>query len=177
MVNRRDLISDGYLALQRKMHTDRKDYGISGYKYAQEIATAMELLGVKELLDYGAGRQTLREALPQYVVHSYDPCIEHLSGEPEPHDMVVCTDVMEHIEEDRVDNVLDHIKELTRKVVFFQISTRLARKTLPNGENAHICVHPKEWWLNKLMTRWSVDSFTNNMDESLVAICSIRKVQ
>lgn len=176
-MNRRDLISDGYLKLQQQMHSERTDYGISGQKYWLEIATVMEMLGATELLDYGAGRQTLRESLPQYAVHPYDPAIAAIAGEPAPHDVVACTDVLEHIEEEKLDSVLRHIQGLSRRVVFFQVATRLASKSLPDGRNAHICIHPKEWWIPKLMQYWSVDSFTNNMDQGFTAICSTRQVQ
>lgn len=176
-MNRRELISDGYLKLQQQMHRERTDYGISGQKYAQEVQTVMEMTGITELLDYGAGRETLREALPQYTVHSYDPAVPWLAAEPEPHDVVVCTDVLEHIEEDKLDAVLSHIKSLTRRVVFFQVSTRLASKTLPDGRNTHINLHNKDWWLLKIMQYFSIENFTNSADQEFLAICSVRQQQ
>ncbi len=169
---RRQLISEGYLALQAQFHQDREDYGISGHKYAELIQTVMETLGVEEVLDYGAGKETLREALPQYAVHGYDPAIAELSARPEPHDVVACTDVMEHIEPALTENVLDDIASLTRKVVFFQIACRPASKELPDGRNAHINLRPPWEWVKMLAARWRIDNFQNFNDGAMIAICS-----
>lgn len=172
-MDRAQLISEGYLKLQEKFHKESPDYGISGQNYAEFVQAIAASLGIETLLDYGAGKGTLREKLPMFRVHEYDPAIPEKSEEPKPHDFVVCTDVMEHIEPDKVDAVLDHIKSLARKVVFFQIATRPARKTMPDGRNAHINVRPKEYWLEKLMERWSLDQF-QNFEGSLIASVSVR---
>lgn len=172
---RRELITDGYRALQAQFHEDREDYGVSGHKYAELVQAVMESVGAKELLDYGAGKETLREALPQYVVHSYDPAVAHLNDEPVPHDVVVCTDVMEHIEPEYTANVLDHIALLTRKVVFFQIACREATKSLPDGRNAHINLRPPWEWLQRLGEFWRVDNYQNFNDGAMIAVCSVRE--
>ena len=171
--DRRRLITDGYLQLQEQFHQDREDYGISGHKYAELIQAVMETLGVEEMLDYGAGKETLREALPQYAVHGYDPAIKQLSERPEPHDVVACTDVMEHIEPALTENVLDDIRDLTRKVVFFQIACRPASKELPDGRNAHINLRSPWEWVKLLAERWQIDNFQNFNNGSLIAICSV----
>ena len=33
-----------------------------------------------------------------------------------------------------------------KKFVFFAISTRAAKKTLPDGRNAHLTVQSPDWW-------------------------------
>ena len=172
---RRRLISDGYKKLQEQFHVERKDYGVSGHRYSERVAEIAEAIGVDEILDYGAGKETLAQALPQYNVHSYDPCVPHLDAPPEPHDFVVCTDVMEHIEPELVDNVLDDIVRLTKKIVFFQIATAPASKTLPDGRNAHICVEPAEWWLAKLVDRWDVIRYEKMGNHGVLITCSVRK--
>ncbi len=172
--HRRTLITEGYLAMQAQFHKERDDYGISGQKYAELVQAVVETLGVDELLDYGAGKETLREALPQYAVHGYDPAITDLSERPSPHDVVVCTDVMEHIEPELTENVLDDIRDLARKVVFFQIACNPASKTLPDGRNAHINLKTPWEWLELLANRWRVDSFQNFGDGAMIAVCSVR---
>lgn len=173
--SRRRLISEGYQRLQEQFHVERKDYGISGQKYTHQVCEIAESLGVDDLLDYGAGKETLAQSLPQYVVHSYDPAVPHLSEEPQPHDFVVCTDVMEHIEPDLVDNVLDDIARLAKKMVFFQIATAPASKTLPDGRNAHICLEPAEWWLAKCVDRWDVIRYEKMGNQGVLITCSVRK--
>ena len=172
---RRERITEGYKAIQARFHAEREDYGISGHKYAELIQAVMETVGVTELLDYGAGKETLREALPQYAVHGYDPAIAWMDEEPQPHEVVACTDVMEHIEPELTDNVLDHIQLLTKKVVFFQIACRPAGKDLPDGRNAHINIRKPWEWLEMLNKRWRVDNYQNFNDGALIAVCSVRE--
>lgn len=154
---RRNLISDAYLAAQQQMHREMPHYGVSGQKYTAQVAELAEILGVSEILDYGAGKETLREGLPQYTVRGYDPALDWLSQPPDPAPIVVCTDVMEHIEEERVDTVLAHIADLAQQAAYFQIATVPASKTLPDGRNAHICLQDAQWWLNRLWQYFDID--------------------
>jgi hypothetical protein len=62
--------------------------------------------------------------------------------------LVVCTDVMEHVEEQFVVPTLRYIASLTNKVAFFSIALLPARQILPNGVNAHITVKPIDWWVS-----------------------------
>jgi hypothetical protein len=83
---------------------------------------------------------------------------------------VVCTDVLEHIEPELIDNVLDHLKDLTRKVAFLAIATRPARKNLADGRNAHLIIQPSSWWLAKLFYRFNIVSFEANDDVVLTLV-------
>jgi hypothetical protein len=58
-------------------------------------------------LDHGSGKETLANALPQFTVRGYDPAIPDLDTHPEPHDLFICTDVLEHVEPEFVDMVID----------------------------------------------------------------------
>ena len=94
------------------------------------------------------------EALSHLMVIPYDPSIPGIDEPPEPHDMVVSLDVLEHIEPDCLDAVLDEIKRCALKAVFLTINMMPAAKTLADGRNAHLIQKPIEWWLPKLMDRW-----------------------
>ncbi|HKZ43150.1 MAG TPA: hypothetical protein VJ044_19485, partial [Candidatus Hodarchaeales archaeon] len=59
-------------------------------------------------------------------------------------------DVLEHVPEEEIDEVLKEIFEYAQKFVFLSISTKLADKKFPDGENVHVCVKPPDWWLEKL---------------------------
>ena len=73
-------------------------------------------------------------------------------------DMVVCTDVLEHVEPAKLDAVLDHIWRLTGRVAYFVIDTRPANAILPDGRNAHLSLHDHWWWIDKLKkVGWTVD--------------------
>jgi len=143
------LISDKYRELNARMHRENPVYGVSGQKYAPLVRELMKGFGTSDILDYGAGKRTLEQALG-FPIHNYDPCIPGLDARPEPHDIVACTDVLEHIEPDCLDDVLKDIRRCTRKVAFFLIATRPANKSLPDGRNAHLIQQPYEWWQERL---------------------------
>jgi len=58
-------------------------------------------------LDYSCGKETLANALPQFTVHGYDPAIPGLDIHPEPRDLFICTNVLEHVEPEFLDMVID----------------------------------------------------------------------
>lgn len=144
------LITPEYRELNRKLHETNPVYGVSGFRYV-DAARDISRWGRRAILDYGCGKAVLSEKLgPAYRVTNYDPCIEGLDTPPEPHDVVMCTDVMEHVEPDCVMPVLKDIRRLTLKVAFFVISTQPAQKVLADGRNAHISLHPVSWWVERL---------------------------
>lgn len=154
------LISDEYRALNAQLHRDRPDYGTSGHRWAKAVMDLAKQYGAYTVLDYGAGKSTLKNALPPLAEHGirfeeYDPAVPGLDAPPSPADLVVCTDVLEHIEPDCLDAVLADLRRCTLKVAFLEIATRPAVKTLADGRNAHLIVEPPEWWLPKLDARWS----------------------
>ena len=144
------LITPEYLTLQKQLHATNEHYGTSGAKYA-DIVRQISKWGRYGILDYGCGRMTLAKALgPAYRVTNYDPCIEGLDFPPVPHEVVACTDVLEHIEPELVENVLGELRRLTKKVALLVINTGPAKKTLADGRNAHISMHPDYWWMDRI---------------------------
>lgn len=75
--------------------------------------------------------------------------------------MVVCIDVLEHIEPECLDDVLDHIRMLTRKMAFLTVATTAARKEYADGRNTHLIQKPYEWWLPKIWSRFRVHQFND----------------
>jgi len=144
------LITPEYKELNRQLHQTNPVYGVSGFRYV-EGARHLSQWGRLPILDYGCGKAVLSKKLgPAYRVTNYDPCIEGLDTPPEPHDVVFCTDVMEHVEHDCIMPVLRDIRRLTKKVAYFVISTKPAQKTLADGRNAHISLHPADWWIERI---------------------------
>ena len=156
------LISDEYRELNRKLHESRPDYGTSGQKYAQIVRQLMDAERSYDLLDYGCGKQTLAQALG-VPVRGYDPAIAELAAAPEAADIVACTDVLEHIEPDKLGAVLDDIRRCTRKVALLTIATGPAKKTLEDGRNAHLIQRNAQWWLPLL---WEHGFSIRNMQEN-----------
>ncbi len=154
------LITPEYKELNAKLHRDRPEYGMRSLDFADQVLDLAEVVNVKTLLDYGAGKGRLAEALKGKVtVFNYDPAIEKFAHEPDPNAFVVSIDVLEHIEPECLDAVLNHMWSLTRETVFLTVATCPAIKTLADGRNAHLIVEPVEWWLPKLWRRWEMHTF------------------
>lgn len=141
------IITDEYRELNRKLHQDNENYGTSGQHWRNAVRELSEY-GRRNILDFGCGKQTLKKALgPAYRVTGYDPCIEGLDTPPEPHDVVVCGDVMEHVEPDLVMNVLREVRRLCKVRGLFVIGMKPAMKTLADGRNAHLSLFAQEQWV------------------------------
>lgn len=151
-------ITPAYIEQNRLLHDQRIDYGQMGHQHLESVRGVAQVFGVKSVLDYGCGKQTLLEALRLAYARGYDPCIPGLDAEPVPADMVICTDVLEHIEPECIEEVLDHLKALTKRVLFATVSLRPAKKTLPDGRNTHILLKPAKWWLTQFIERFEMDT-------------------
>jgi len=162
------MITDDYRKLNEEMHK-KPSYGISGQKYANQVHAIALSMQTQDILDYGCGKSTLAQNLP-YKIKQYDPAIPKYSALPEPADVVVCTDVLEHVEPEMIDDVLEHIRSLTKRRGMFVIATRPANKTLPDGRNPHLIIENGKWWLNKLWDLFFVKGFQDFGEEFLVIV-------
>jgi len=66
---------------------------------------------------------------------------------------------MEHVEPEYLDSVFDDLQRVTRKVGFFAIHTGKAIAILPDGRNAHLIQESPDWWLPKILSRFSLVAF------------------
>ncbi len=157
------MISPEYLEVQRQMHREKEAYGKYSAKWAPSVMALCAEAESHDVLDYGCGKAELNLNLP-FSIKRYDPAIPKYEERPEPADIVVCTDVLEHVEEEFVDEVLDDLERLTKRFLLFEIATCKAKKHLPDGRNAHITIHPVEWWMEKLRARWDVVEMVQSKD-------------
>jgi len=144
----KDYIASEY----RRMHDDGKFSGASLRPYLSEIDKLIKEYNIVTLLDYGCGKASIhnRHKLAKEVC-LYDPYYAPYSVKPTgTFDMVICTDVLEHVPEDEVGKVIHDLINYTDKVLFVSISTKKAKKTFGNGENVHVTIRPKEWWEDML---------------------------
>jgi hypothetical protein len=153
------LITEDYLKLNKKLHEDNPNYGTSGTAYVDAVLKIAMELKTQDILDYGCGKSTLALNLP-FSIKQYDPAIPKYADMPRPADIVVCTDVLEHIEPVCLDNVLDHLRDLTIKACFVSGCTVPAKKTLADGRNAHLIVKSARWWIDQLWDRFELIDFT-----------------
>jgi 2-polyprenyl-3-methyl-5-hydroxy-6-metoxy-1,4-benzoquinol methylase len=164
------LITEEYKKLNAELHESNELYGTSGAKYGTFVADLMNRANTTDLLDYGCGKCTLAKGLEGCSVRGYDPAIPEYSALPEPADVVSCTDVLEHIEPELLDNVLAHIESLTNKAAFLVASTVPAMKILADGRNAHLIVQSGQWWFNKISEYFTIKSY-NHMSSEVWFIC------
>lgn len=158
------LYSEQYRQLNEQLHQDNENYGKSGSKWSFVILKLAEQLRTKDILDYGCGKSSLSLHLP-FSIKQYDPAIKKYEDKPNPADVVVCTDVLEHIEPECLDNVLQHLSVLTKQMGLFTASTKPAIKTLADGRNAHLIVKPGNWWLLKILNYFDVKEFKEDANE------------
>lgn len=160
-------ISPAYAELNRDLHRTEPQYGTRGSRWADFVRALANDYGIKDVLDYGCGKQSLKAALPELDVRGYDPGIEELAAPPQPAGLVVCTDVLEHVEPEMLDNVLADLARLMKTAGFVAVNTRPASKSLADGRNAHLTVQPAEWWLARLRRHFDVlDS--RDFDDGLI---------
>lgn len=139
------LISESYRDLNKQLHESNASYGTSGHRYVGIVRQLVEIYQTRDVLDYGCGKRTLESSLG-FPICNYDPCISGLDAIPESHDIVACTDVLEHIEPENLSDVLSDIRRCARKAAFLLVATRPAIKFLADGRNAHLIQQPYEWW-------------------------------
>lgn len=142
-------ITDEYRKLNEELHGRNKNYGNHGGNFLPDVIALIRDLKTQEVLDYGCGKSDLANSLP-FTINQYDPAVEKFSELPKPAELVVCTDVLEHVEPELLDNVIKHIYELTKKYAYLVIDIQEAQKTLADGRNAHLTVQNYPWWLDKL---------------------------
>ncbi len=157
------LITEAYRAQQAALHATG-NYGTTGRSYGPLVKALLASCQASSLLDYGCGsRRSLLESLempPDVVYEGYDPAVPAYADEPMPAELVVCIDVLEHIEPELLDGVLDHLASLCDPCGFFTIHTGPAQKVLSDGRNAHLTQQGESWWRPRLEQRFEVISLT-----------------
>lgn len=155
------LITEQYQKLNEKLHETNKHYGAGGHKWASQVEGICKLVGSRDVLDYGCGKSTLAQNIP-FTINQYDPAITKFSEQPNPADIVICTDVLEHIEPDCIDDVLRDICRLTKQLAFLVIANRPAKKTLEDGRNAHLIQENELYWLAKILPLFHLLQFNSS---------------
>ena len=157
-----ELISDVQRQLNAALHHRDGNFGnrAEGAGVAAHLPMALQRmheLGIcNSVLDYGTGKGALvkrlqTELAPQIEVQGYDPAIPAYATKPQTcADILICLDVLEHIEMSSIDAVLREIHTLTRHFCYLVIDLQPAVKTLADGRNAHILLAPPEWWVGRV---------------------------
>lgn len=178
--------TEEYGEQMRQMH-EKGNFGIHGYTDIEWSSRALisllcTLQRPIKLLDYGSGAGTYAEAIHKVFkmveVTSYDPFHPKWRNNPEPgeHDAVNCTDVMEHVELECVDNTLKFIAERAKFMACFSIGTEDANKLLPDGRNAHVTQKSPKWWADKLRQYFAIVEYHIGA-EQVVFVCQPKDLE
>ena len=168
------LISDSYRALNAKAHQDANGYGTRGYKHLGSVLQLAEAHQATSILDYGCGQATLSahaRRMTDIPVLNYDPAIPAYAELPSKADIVVCTDVLEHVEPLCVTNVVQHIASLTGKAAFIEVACRPAKRLLDDGRNAHLLIRDGYFWLDMFRDHMDVIKFIGRPGHSVLLVC------
>ena len=63
----------------------------------------------------------------------------------------------------QIDDVMKEIFEMAQKFVYLNIAMYPAITVLPNGENAHCTLKPKEWWNEKIFKHNQKQVYTSSV--------------
>lgn len=148
------------IAQYSALHKENDEYGNSSPSLEALIVRAIKsgtgkglIEPPKDILDFGCGKSDVVFSVAEKLgisAYKYDPAIEDHSILPVASaDFVINTDVLEHLDEAEVDLLLSDIRGICTDA-FFNISTRVAKTVLENGENAHATVQGSDWWLLKI---------------------------
>lgn len=161
------LITKEYQTLNAELHRTNRNYGCSGFRWAKNVRELAQAMNTRDILDYGCGKSTLAQNLP-FNIKQYDPAIQRFSEPPKPADLVICTDVLEHIEPDCIEAVLDDLQRVIKLGGFVTIATRPAKKFLSDGRNAHLIQEGIEWWVPRLASRFRITNLSDTGNELVV---------
>jgi uncharacterized Rossmann fold enzyme len=163
------LISAEYCSLNKKLHRENLAYGVGGGKHAEQVLKMAKALNTTSILDYGCGKGYLAKAIP-FPIWEYDPAVPGKEESPRPADLVICTDVLEHIEPEKLLYVLDDLRRCVKVCGYFTIFTKAARKTLPDGRNTHLIQRGEDWWRKRLEKFFTVAKILKNGPELHVVV-------
>lgn len=109
----------------------------------------------KSIIDFGCGVgnliTTLSEQYPDKQIKGYDPGNETYNEMPtEVFDLLVSTDVLEHIEPEFLDETLNFLSSKSQ-YVYHLIALEPSSVVLPDGRNAHLILESPGWWKSKFV--------------------------
>lgn len=146
--------------MYKVMHQDENLFrGGALLLHAEEIGRLMTVFDTKSILDYGCGKgyQYTQEQIHKQYFYGimptlYDPAVEQHNKLPSgTFDSVICTDVLEHVPDELLDEIFTEIYSKADKFVYLGICTVLANSLLPDGRNSHVTVESSDWWINRIL--------------------------
>jgi hypothetical protein len=144
----------GYREMAEGGHQFR---GLTLLNNVDEIASYALKHGCRTMLDYGSGAGDAYMAphnaanklgMSRDVIRCYDPSFaEHATLPMGTFDLVVCSDVLEHIPQENVSTFIANLFSYADNLVWASVCCRPAKKVFPGTSiNLHCTVMPFQWW-------------------------------
>ena len=155
------MITPEYKAELLALHTNYS-WGTTAGKYAGDsiVSLLKEHPEIRTILDYGCGSGTLEKSVIDRGVSDrewvlYDPCVVSFNKMPTgKFDLVITTDVLEHVEEVMLNKVFHHLRSLTGKFLYNEIACYLTNVHFASGpyrgKDLHISLKAPDAWKIRL---------------------------
>jgi hypothetical protein len=142
----------------REMAADGVHFpGFAILSHKDEIRHLVRKYKAVTLLDYGCGRGEQYKAphrlhrhwgMQWWHVKLYDPAFPAHDERPYgKHDIVLCSDVLEHVPESELEQVIGDLFLFADKAIWASVCCRPAKKTFPGTDvNLHVTLKPMVWW-------------------------------
>jgi hypothetical protein len=147
------LITDEYKQNLKELQKANKFKGLL-VKY-EPVKDFVKQFAPTTILDYGCAKGTLVEQLkqdfPGTIVHGYDPGVPEFDTIPNTqYECLISNDVIEHFEPEFLDQSLRSMNALFTRGAWLIIACYPAKKSLPDGRNAHLIIEPPDWWRQRV---------------------------
>lgn len=140
--------TDYYLAQLKAKHATDLGFGLRAECPAM-LSNFLDNHQVESIVDFGCGKGALVDRLaarfPHTSVQGYDPAFTPDFEWPEEVGLVLSTDVMEHLERDKLSDTVAFL-ESRACYHYHLIACHKATALLPDGRNAHLIVQTPDWW-------------------------------
>lgn len=165
-----------YIKQYKLLYKRKKNYGKTSIKLYDMLKKIINDLNISSVLDYGCGKSKLLDLIKKnkkIKIYRYDPAIKKYSKlTKNKTDLVICTDVLQHVPLYDLDRVLKEIKSKGIYILFYIKCTNHKTK-LPNKTYANCTVYDKKWWLEKLSNYY--DDIKEIKISDLTSVCFIMK--
>lgn len=165
-----------YIKQYELLYKIKKNYGKTSIKLYDMLEKIINHLNILSVLDYGCGKSKLLDLIKKnkkIKIYRYDPAIKKYSKlTKNKTDLVICTDVLQHVPLYDLDRVLKEIKSKGIYILFYIKCTNHKTK-LPNKTYANCTVYDKKWWLEKLSNYY--DDIKEIKISDLTSVCFIMK--
>ncbi len=149
------MISESYKKQLQSIH-ESSPFGKRG-KLPKHLDKFIDYTNPQSILDFGCGKGKLVERLKEDYstkkIFGYDPGNKQFDRSIDDlHvDMLISSDVLEHVEPEYIDQTLKYLSTKSR-YIYHLIALSPAKLILPDGRNAHLILESKEWWRDKFIS-------------------------